>query len=205
MTDRQEHWENVYGTKAADAVSWYRPHLETSLSWVERFAPDRDARVIDVGGGESTFADDLIARGYQRVTVLDISKTALEASQARLRSAAAGMEWIAADITRAELPSGAYDIWHDRAVFHFLTAAEDRAAYRERVRRSLRRGGHVIIATFGPEGPLKCSALEVCRYDADSLRRELGDEFRMVESLTEIHQTPFGTSQQFVYCCLHFA
>jgi 2-polyprenyl-3-methyl-5-hydroxy-6-metoxy-1,4-benzoquinol methylase len=203
--DTQQHWENVYRTKAADQVSWFRPHLETSLALIERYAPDRDARVIDVGGGESTLVDDLAARGYRRVTVLDISRRAIEATKARLGAQAGGIEWIAADITRVALPAAAYDVWHDRAVFHFLTAAEDRAAYTARVRQSLKRGGHSIVATFGPDGPMKCSALEVCRYDADSLQREFGEEFRLVESLTELHQTPFGTTQQFLYCCFRLA
>jgi SAM-dependent methyltransferase len=203
--DRQQHWENVYGTKASDQVSWFRPHLETSLALVERYAPDGEVRVIDVGGGESTLVDDLIARGYRRVTVLDISKRAIDATKARLGEQGAGVEWVASDITLAALPAAAYDIWHDRAVFHFLTAAEDRAAYVARVRRSLKRGGHLIIATFGPEGPLKCSALDVCRYDAGSLQRELGDDFRLAESLTEVHRTPFGNTQQFVYCCFAFS
>jgi SAM-dependent methyltransferase len=201
MPDRQQHWENVYGTKAADQVSWFRPHLETSLAFVERYAPDRDARVIDAGGGESTFVDDLLARGYGRVTVLDISRTAIDRTKARLGGEAARVEWIASDITRVELPAGAYDVWHDRAVFHFLTAAEDRATYRARVRQSLKPGGHLIVATFGPEGPMKCSALDVRRYDADPLRREWRQDFQLVETLTELHDTPFGTGQQFLYCC----
>lgn len=204
MTDRQQHWENVYGTKVADQVSWFRPHLETSLAFVKRYAPDRDARVIDVGGGESTLVDDLIAWGYSRLTVLDISQTAIEATKTRLGAEAARVAWIASDITQATLPDEAYDVWHDRAVFHFLTTEQDRVAYVAKIRQSLKRGGHVIIATFGPEGPLKCSALEVCRYDAVSLRREFGEEFRLIESRTELHQTPFGTAQQFLYCCFGF-
>lgn len=204
MTDRQQHWQNVYGTKAADQVSWFRPHLETSLAFVERYAPGREARVLDVGGGESTLVDDLIGRGYGRVTVLDISQTAIDATKAGLGAQAGAVEWIASDITRAALPAAAYDVWHDRAVFHFLTAAEDRAAYIARVRQSLKRGGHLIIATFGPEGPLKCSGLEVCRYSADSLQRELGEDFGLVESVTELHQTPFGITQQFLYSSFLF-
>lgn len=195
----------MYGTKSAEQVSWFRPHLETSLAWVERYAANHESAVIDVGGGESTLVDDLIARGYRRVTVLDISERALDATRARLGAPGVDVEWIASDITRAALPAAAYDMWHDRAVFHFLTAEEDRAEYIARVRRSLKRGGYLIIATFGPEGPMKCSALDVCRYDADSLQSELGDEFRLVETLTEVHQTPFGTTQQFLYCCFAFA
>ncbi|HVW08694.1 MAG TPA: class I SAM-dependent methyltransferase [Bryobacteraceae bacterium] len=204
MSGRQQHWENVYGTKAADQVSWFRPHLEKSLRWIERYLPDRDARVIDVGGGESTLVDDLIAGGYRRVTVLDISLRAINAARARVGERGVGVEWMAADVTAASLPAGSYDLWHDRAVFHFLTAAQERRAYIERVRHAVKHGGYVIVATFGPEGPPKCSGLDVCRYDAVSLGREFGENFRLVESLKEDHQTPFGTSQQFVYCCLIF-
>lgn len=196
----RNHWETVYQTKASDQVSWFRPHLETSLSFIERAGPDRSTHIIDVGGGESTLADDLLARGYRNLTVLDISPTAIAVAKARLGAAGDCVEWIVADITHADLPADAYDIWHDRAVFHFLTAAADRAAYVERVQRSVKRGGHVIIGTFGPEGPAKCSGLDVRRYDAGSLHEEFGRRFRLIESSKELHQTPSGSTQQFVYC-----
>ena len=196
----QQHWEKVYGTKLPDQVSWYRPHLETSLSFIERAAPDRSARIIDVGGGESTLVDDLLARGYGDVTVLDISRTAIEVTKARFGAWADRVEWVVADVTDADLPANAYDIWHDRAVFHFLTRARDRAAYVEQIRKSVKPGGHVIIGTFGPEGPEKCSGLDVERYDTDSLRGEFGRRFRLIDSLNEPHETPFGTTQQFLYC-----
>lgn len=202
--DPSQHWERIYRSKAAEQVSWFRPHLETSLAWIERYAPDRDARVIDAGGGDSTLVDDLIARGYRRVTMLDISQAAIDATRTRVGARGAGVEWRASDVRCAELPAGAYDVWHDRAVFHFLTAAEDRAAYVEQVRHALKHGGHLIIATFGPEGPTKCSGLDVCRYDAASLSREFGGDFRLIESLTDAHQTPSGSSQQFLYCCFAF-
>ncbi|HYA18453.1 MAG TPA: class I SAM-dependent methyltransferase [Bryobacteraceae bacterium] len=198
--DRQEHWEHVYGTKAPHQVSWYRPHLEISLSLIERAAPGRSARIIDVGGGASTLVDDLIARGYRDVTVLDISRKAIDVARARLGAAADSVAWIAGDALTVALPSHFYDVWHDRAVFHFLTNPADRAAYVRRVRESVKRGGHVIIGTFGPEGPEKCSGLDVKRYDAETLHGEFGPSFTLVDRLQEVHQTPFGATQQFVYC-----
>jgi 2-polyprenyl-3-methyl-5-hydroxy-6-metoxy-1,4-benzoquinol methylase len=198
--DRKAHWENVYGTKAPDAVSWYRPHLETSLALVERAAAEHSAEIIDVGGGASTLVDDLLARGYKNLTVLDISQAALDVARKRLGSAGAGVQWLAGDVTEVALPAQAYDVWHDRAVFHFLTAAEQRAAYVRQVLYAMKRGGHVIVSTFGPEGPVKCSGLDVMRYDAEALRAEFGARFRLVESSKELHQTPFGTTQQFLSC-----
>jgi ubiquinone/menaquinone biosynthesis C-methylase UbiE len=199
--DARTRWETVYGTKAADAVSWFRPHLEASLALIERVAVDRSASVIDVGGGASTLADDLVARGYGNITVLDISGSALEVSRKRLGSEADRVSWISADITKVGLLTHSYDIWHDRAVFHFLTAKEQRVAYVEKVAYALKPGGHVIISTFGPEGPAKCSGLDVVRYDAESLLREFGERFQLVDSFEEMHDTPFGTKQQFLYCC----
>jgi 2-polyprenyl-3-methyl-5-hydroxy-6-metoxy-1,4-benzoquinol methylase len=196
----QTHWENVYGTKAPEQVSWFRRHLETSLSLIERSTPNRSARIIDVGGGESTLVDDLVARGYGNLTVLDISQTAINVTKARLGVLADRIEWLAKDVTTADLPPNAYEIWHDRAVFHFLTTDLDRGAYVDRVKKSVRHGGHVIIGTFGPEGPTSCSGLEVQRYDADSLHAEFGSRFRLIDSIKELHQTPFGGNQQFLYC-----
>ncbi len=194
------HWDTVYRTKATDAVSWYRPHLERSLALIKRAAPDLSASIIDIGGGESTLADDLLAGGYRAITVLDISSAAIDVAKQRIGALAQHMTWLAADITETRLPKERYDVWHDRAVFHFLTGPEQRDAYVRQVRRSMKPGGHVIVATFGPEGPRKCSGLDVVRYDADSLHGEFGPRFRMVEHATELHQTPFGTTQQFLYC-----
>jgi SAM-dependent methyltransferase len=196
----QLHWENVYGTKAPNQVSWFRPHLETSLSFIERSVCTRSARIIDVGGGESTLVDDLLARGYADLTVLDISQTAIDVTKARLGALADRVEWIVGDVTSMGVPPNAYDVWHDRAVFHFLTADADRTAYVERVKESVKPGGRVVIGTFGPQGPEKCSGLNVQRYDADSLHAEFGRRFRLIDSLKEVHQTPFGTTQQFLYC-----
>lgn len=198
--DARAHWEAIYGTKAPDAVSWFRAHLETSLTLIERAAANISAAIIDVGGGESTLVDDLLAHRYQNVTVLDISQTAIEVTQKRLGPDAKRVHWLAADITQARLPSNAYDVWHDRAVFHFLTKSEERHAYVQNAILAVKRGGHVIVSTFGPEGPVRCSGLDVRRYDTESLHEEFGPRFRLVESSKELHQTPFGTTQQFLYC-----
>lgn len=194
------HWENVYQTKAVDDVSWYRPHLEVSLRLIADAAPDAGGAVIDVGGGEATLVDDLVVRGYSDVTVLDISQAAIDVAKARLGPSAAAVHWITGDITAAELEAARYDVWHDRAVFHFLTSADDRAAYVRQVARAVRPGGHVIVATFGPEGPERCSGLDVVRYDAEHLHGEFGPKFRLLDSVTELHETPWGTPQQFMYC-----
>jgi SAM-dependent methyltransferase len=201
MVNPEAHWESIYQTKAPDAVSWYRPHLELSLELIERFAAERSAAIIDVGGGEATLVDDLLLRGYRDVMVLDISQTAIEATKRRLGEAADAVRWIAGDVTKVELPARSFDVWHDRAVFHFLTELADREAYVRSVLRAVRPGGHVIVSAFGPEGPVKCSGLDVIRYDADSLHREFGRRFRIEESAREVHSTPWGSPQQFVYCC----
>ena len=200
MPDAREHWERVYSTKAPDEVSWFRSHLETSLDLIQRAASDRSAAIIDVGGGASTLVDDLLARGYQNLTVLDISLASLEVARKRLGLAAPQVRWLHADVSQHSLPTQSYDVWHDRAVFHFLTAPEDRAAYVRNVAASVKHGGHVIVSTFGPEGPEKCSGLDVLRYDAESLHEEFGSRFTLLESSKESHQTPFGSTQQFLYC-----
>ena len=197
---KEAHWEDVYRKKAPDAVSWYSPHLETSLKLIRRSAKSRDAAIIDVGAGESTLVDDLLAEGYRDLTVLDISQTALEVTKKRLGDAASRVHWICADVTRVPLPSECFDVWHDRAVFHFLTSEEDRAGYVENVARSVKPGGFVIVSAFGPEGPEKCSGLDVMRYDAQGLHGEFGRGFGLVESTTETHHTPWGAAQQFIYC-----
>jgi SAM-dependent methyltransferase len=196
----ETHWEKIYREKAPDAVSWYRPHLETSLALIEKAAPERSVSIIDVGGGESTLVDDLLAHGYQIITVLDVSQTAIDVTKKRLGPASKGVQWVTADIVNGELAPNAYDVWHDRAVFHFLTAMDHRVAYVRQVARALKPGGHVLVSTFGPEGPTKCSGLEVVRYDAESLHEEFGVRFRLLDSIKELHNTPFGTTQQFLYC-----
>jgi 2-polyprenyl-3-methyl-5-hydroxy-6-metoxy-1,4-benzoquinol methylase len=193
------HWDTVYANKAPNAFSWYRPHLETSLALIER-AGQRSASIIDVGGGESTLVDDLLAQGYQNITVLDISQTAIDVTKERLKAAAERVHWITTDVTKADLAPSAYDVWHDRAVFHFLMSIEQRVAYVRNVARAVKMGGHVIVGTFGPEGPTRCSGLDVMRYNAEALHDQFGTRFRLVESSKELHRTPFGTTQQFLYC-----
>ena len=198
--DAKTHWEKVYATKAPESVSWYRAHLETSLALIERAAVARSSSIIDIGGGESTLVDDLLLRGYKNLTTLDVSQTAIEVTKKRLGSAAEQVRWLVGDIFEIELEAHAYDLWHDRAVFHFLTTAEQRLAYVRQVTRAVKPGGHVIVSTFGPEGPTKCTGLEVMRYDAESLHGEFGGRFHLVESSEELHQTPLGNTQQFLYC-----
>ena len=196
----QTHWETVYLNKAVEEVSWSRPHLEVSLRLIADSAPSASSAIIDVGGGEATLVDDLVAQGYSDVTVLDISPAAIDVAKSRLGMSAAAVHWITGDITAVELEPARYDVWHDRAVFHFLTSAGDRAAYVRQIARSVRPGGHVIVATFGPDGPDKCSGLDVVRYDAEHLHGEFGPKFRLLDSVTELHETPWGTPQQFMYC-----
>jgi 2-polyprenyl-3-methyl-5-hydroxy-6-metoxy-1,4-benzoquinol methylase len=197
----QQHWEKVYETKASNQVSWFRPHLETSLALIERAAiGNLEAAIIDVGSGASTLLDDLIERGYRNIAVLDISQAALSVARNRLGKAGEAVQWLHADVTKVDLPAQSIDVWHDRAVFHFLTAPESRQAYVNAVIQAVKPGGHVIVSTFGPEGPVKCSGLDVMRYDTASLHAEFGAHFRLLESSEELHQTPFGTTQQFLYC-----
>ena len=194
------HWDTIYGKKAPDAVSWYRPHLETSLELIERVAPGHPASIIDVGGGESTLVDDLLVHGYSNLTVLDISQVAVDKTKERLGLASEYVRWLVGDVTTAKLEPSAYDVWHDRAVFHFLSSAVERSAYVAKVASTVRSGGHVIVSTFGPEGPTQCSGLDVVRYDADSLHDQFGVRFHLLGSSKELHKTPFGTVQQFLYC-----
>jgi SAM-dependent methyltransferase len=196
--DAMQHWERVYATKQPDEMSWYRPHLDISLRLIAD--ADRDARIIDVGGGESTLAHDLVERGYDNVSVLDLSGTALAVARQRMGSDADRVRWLHGDVTRYPLEPRAYDVWHDRAVFHFLTEQSDRVAYVRQVARSVAIGGRIIVATFGPDGPTKCSGLDVVRYDAQALHAEFGARFKLVDHVAEAHQTPWGTVQQFVYC-----
>ena len=198
--DTQAHWESIHRTKAPNQVSWFRAHLQTSLDLIERAAADRSASIIDVGAGASTLVDDLMQEGYRNITVLDISRAAIEVTKSRLGEASRSVLWLCADVTQGNLLAYSYDVWHDRAVFHFLTKPEERLAYVRNVALAVKPGGHVIVSTFGPEGPEKCSGLDVVRYDAESLHQEFGPRFRLVESSKELHHTPFGTTQQFLYC-----
>lgn len=200
MSTSAEHWEAVYGKKKVDQVSWFRPHLDQSLAYVERAGLPRDAGIIDVGGGAATFVDDLLGKGYSNLTVVDLSATALGIARDRLGERGATVKWLVGDITRLELPAHSFDFWHDRAVFHFLREADERARYVAAVRRALKPGGHIVVATFGPHGPERCSELDTMRYSGDQLHGEFGSEFKKVDELVELHPTPSGKQQEFVYC-----
>jgi 2-polyprenyl-3-methyl-5-hydroxy-6-metoxy-1,4-benzoquinol methylase len=200
MVDPKLHWEQVYRTKSPMEVSWYRPHLETSLELIEGTGAARDAAIVDIGAGESTLVDDLLARGYRNLFAMDLSSTALEVAMARLGADAARINWLCGDVRSFPFDRHRFDVWHDRAVFHFLTGADDRAAYVRQVAHAVKPGGHVIVATFGPEGPAKCSGLDVMRYGPEALHDEFGSAFRLVEHRTELHRTPMGATQQFTYC-----
>jgi ubiquinone/menaquinone biosynthesis C-methylase UbiE len=200
MMDAKSHWSNIYQTKAPNQVSWYQDYPQLSMEFIQSTGVDKTGQIIDVGGGASTLADHLIDAGYQNLTVLDISGEALETTRRRLGEDAHQVIWLEADITQVELPHQFYDVWHDRAVFHFLTRAEDRQRYINTVRHSVKVGGHVIVATFALDGPEKCSGLDVVRYSPQNLKGEFGDAFKLVESANETHHTPFGTDQKFVYC-----
>jgi SAM-dependent methyltransferase len=196
----REHWEGVYQHKTPSEVSWYRPHLERSLGFIEAAGLRKDAAILDVGSGTSTFVDDLIARGFENVTVLDLSTGALEQVRARLGARARFVTFLTGDILTSELPEHHFDFWHDRAVFHFLSDADARTRYVAAVHRALKPDGHVLVATFGPSAPEHCSGLPVMRYSAEGIHAQFGAEFRKVGSDEEIHQTPWGAEQEFVYC-----
>lgn len=194
------HWEKIYTSKAPNEVSWFQEHAALSQKLIQRVASRKEAQIIDVGGGASTLVDDLLADGNKNITVLDVSEKALEISKRRLGNRSHAVTWMAADITTAEFPRHHFDVWHDRAVFHFLTDPDQRRRYIERVLHAVRPGGHVIVATFSLSGPPKCSGLDVVRYSPGTLHGEFGDTFTLLDHVEEKHKTPFGTEQQFVYC-----
>ncbi len=194
------HWEQVYTTKAPSSVSWFAPHLDESLKYISRTGVGRVVHVIDVGGGEATLVDDLLLAGYEHVSVLDISAKALEVCQARLGDRAKQVHWMAADVLEHTFVPYSVDVWHDRAVFHFLTDVEQRRTYVAQVLRAVKPGGHVIVGTFGPQGPSQCSGLDVARYSPDQLHDQFGARFQLQDHSSTVHTTPWGSPQQFVYC-----
>jgi SAM-dependent methyltransferase len=201
MADARDHWEKVYAAKVETAVSWYQPHAVCSLGLIEAAAPDRRASVIDVGGGASTLVDDLLAEGFRDITVLDVAEAALAQTRARLGERGRTVEWLVADITRWK-PARTWDIWHDRAVFHFLTEWRQQQAYIEALTAATKPASTVIVATFAPDGPDKCSGLPVQRYDAAGLARRLGPSFELTNQAEERHTTPWGAGQLFSYAVL---
>lgn len=199
--DLKSHWANIYKTKASTKLSWYQEHPGLSLEFVQNIKAGLDAHIIDVGAGASTFVDHLILAGYHNITLLDISYEALEVVRNRIGEAhQKAINWIIGDITSVELPKHHYDIWHDRAVFHFLTDAHLRQIYVEQVKHAVKPNGHIIMASFAPDGPDKCSGLDVVRYDPTSLQHVFGTGFQLVFSISENHQTPSGSEQKFIYC-----
>ncbi len=197
--NRKDHWEHVYSDKKSTEVSWHQQHPERSLELIKATGVDMSARIIDIGGGASTLIDFLLDAGYQNLTVLDISHAAIEQAKSRLGNRANKIKWLEYDITKFS-PDKLFDVWHDRAVFHFLTDADDRSSYVQAMSAALKPGAHVIIATFDLNGPEKCSGLEVMRYSPEKMSAVLGDSFQLIETSTEEHKTPGGSSQSFVYC-----
>lgn len=195
-----DHWDHVYETKG-DRTSWFRPTLQKSLEIIDGLGLPEGSSAIDVGSGTSTLLDNLLERGFSKVTANDLSSVALHKVQRRLGDNAGRAEFIVGDITKVELPADAYDLWHDRAVFHFLVDPDQRRAYIRQVLRALRPQGRIIVATFGPQGPEQCSGLDVARYDQDSLHSAFGlDSFEKLGHEHEVHETPWGAEQEFVYC-----
>jgi SAM-dependent methyltransferase len=198
--DAKAHWEQVYRDKGPDQVSWFQAEARLSRALIERAAPDRKAAILDVGAGASTLVDGLLASGYQRLTVLDLSAAALALTRRRLGEASGRISLIEGDVLATPFAHAAFDLWHDRAVFHFLTDAGQRARYVAQVRHAVRAGGHVLVATFADDGPRRCSGLDVTRYSPEALHEAFGPPFELVSSVREDHVTPRGEHQAFVYC-----
>jgi SAM-dependent methyltransferase len=198
--ERREHWDRIYRRSAPTELSWYQPAPTVSLELIRRVAPDLDAPIIDVGGGASTLVDGLLDAGYRNVTVLDLSDAALAVARGRLGARAASVQWIEADVLAAPFGPSAYVVWHDRAVFHFLTDVKERSAYVATAHAAVRCGGHVIVAGFAPDGPARCSGLQVVRYSPDAMHAQFGSGFRLLDSVRDEHHTPSGRTQAFVYC-----
>jgi ubiquinone/menaquinone biosynthesis C-methylase UbiE len=196
--DTKSHWEQIYNTKSLTEVSWYQTHPSISLKLIEATGIGKGQRIIDVGGGTSVLVDCLLKKGFKELAVLDISASALEIAKTRLGIKAEDVEWYEADVTEFQ-PSHQFDLWHDRAVFHFLTNEGDRRKYIYVLKRTLAPGGHIIIATFAIDGPKRCSGLDTVQYDIESMSDQLGDEFELLQKLDEIHLTPGNQEQKFTY------
>ena len=196
--DRKAHWEQVYSTKGEVKVSWYQDEPRLSLELIRAVVPATGGRIIDVGGGTSVLVDRLLELPFEAIAVLDISETALGKARSRLGERARRVRWLSADVTDVD-DLGTFDIWHDRAVFHFLTDVSDRKRYVELARRTVPEGGHLIVASFADDGPKRCSDLDVCRYNAKTMGAELGEGFSLVREARETHTTPWGSSQAFFY------
>ena len=200
--DRRAHWQRVYQTRSPDAVSWYRPHLQVSLDLLKLAGLAVDSSVIDVGGGASTLVDDLLDRGVSDISVLDVSPEALSIARRRLGARANDVTWLAVDLLQAAMPEGKFDLWHDRAVLHFLTNPPDAIRYARQAARAVRVDGHAVISGFAPEGPERCSGLPVARRSAEEIAKLLAPAFELVAKRTERHRTPAGAEQAFEYALL---
>jgi len=198
MPGRKEHWEKIYGQRRPDELSWFQAEATKSLELILASGIAKDASVIDVGAGASALVDGLLAQGFSRLSVLDISAAALAYARERLGEKSASVRWIEADITLFQ-PAGNFELWHDRAVFHFLVDAADREKYLAVLKKALKAGGTLILAAFAPDGPVSCSGLPVCRYDAKGMAAELGPEFKLLREEPEAHRTPSDTEQKFRY------
>jgi trans-aconitate methyltransferase len=196
--ERQAHWEDVYTTKGEKEVSWFQENPAPSLDLIALTGLSEDAAIIDIGGGASRLVDDLLTRKFRRLTVLDLSGAALAAARKRLGDRGADVQWVIADVTKWE-PTQTYDVWHDRAAFHFLTHHADQSAYVVRLRKALKPGGYVIIGTFAPDGPERCSGLPIMRHDATSLAAILGNDFVLIDTRRHDHATPWGAVQRFQF------
>jgi hypothetical protein len=198
MSERRSHWDTVYTSKSETELSWFQEKPETSLNLIRQTGASSQSAIIDIGGGASRLVDALLHAGFRSLAVLDLSDAALAAARARLGADPSRIDWIVSDVTQWN-PSRQYDVWHDRAAFHFLTDPTDRAAYLARLRRALSLAGHAIIGTFAMDGPEKCSGLPVQRYDAETLQKTLGEDFKLVDSHREAHTTPWGSTQSFQF------
>lgn len=198
ISENKSHWENVYATKNPDQVSWTKKIPKTSLDLIQSPGLQKDAKIIDIGGGDSNLVDHLLQLGYTNITVLDISEKALEKTKNRLGEKADKVKWIVSDITEFK-PEETYDIWHDRAVFHFLTTEKQISKYVEIAEKNVRN--FIVLGTFSTDGPLKCSGLEIKQYDELSLTTTFEKGFKKIKCFTEDHVTPFDTVQNFIFCC----
>ncbi len=202
MTNDRLHWDSAYQAKAADRVSWYRAHLEVSFELLRKAGLNPLSRIVDVGGGASTLVDDLLDFGVRAITVVDLSPASLEVARRRLGPRAEHIKWLAADVTTLTLPDASFDLWHDRAALHFLTAPEAAQAYVRTATRAIAPGGHAVIGCFAADGPDKCSGLPVVRRDPADIAALFGGSFSLVESRREVHATPGGVQQRFAYALL---
>ena len=197
--DRKNHWEHIYQTKQLNEVSWYQPTPDTSLKFFDQFNIPKEAKIIDVGGGDSLLVDHLLARGYTDITVLDISESALERAKSRLGEQSSLVKWIIADAA-SFVPAEQYDFWHDRAAFHFLTQEKAIENYIDNVQKSIKPSGILVIGTFSEQGPKKCSGIEIKQYSETSMTDRLKQFFEKIECIAVEHKTPFDTIQQFIFC-----